>query len=139
MNVVDTNVLSELMRTQPDLLVVAHLDQLAPELTFTTAITMAEIGYGIVRLPVGKRRTQLAVAAGILFDEVFADRILGFGVDCAAAYASICASRESAGRPIAAMDAMIASICRIHHAVLVTRNARDFELTGVTTINPWLP
>ena len=133
----DTNVLSEIIRARPDDRVIGYVDRLDPDLTFTTAVTMAEIRYGIARLPVGRRRDTLAAAAEMLFDDILAGRVLAFEAGCTADYAAICAARESHGRPIAGADAMIAAICRWHHAVLVTRNTKDFELTGVDVVDPW--
>jgi toxin FitB len=136
-NVLDTNVLSELIRARPDGRVVGYVDKLDPDLTFTTAVTMAEIRHGVARLSAGQRRDTLSTATEMLFDEILAGRVLGFDAGCTADYAAICASGESRGRPIAGPDAMIAAICRWHHAVLITRNTRDFELTGVDVVDPW--
>ena len=136
MIVLDTNVVSELMRPQPSAEVVVWLTaQDAPGLR-TTAITVAEISYGIRRLPRGRRRDGLAAIAGELFAG-FSDQVLAFDEHTAERYAEIVVQRDRAGRPIDGFDAQIAAICLSHQATLATRNTRDFEHTGITTIDPW--
>lgn len=137
MIVLDTNVLSELMRSRPDSRVVDYADHLNLDDTYLTAITVAEIRYGLARLPAGRRRSDLTTRANELFTRVFGGRILGFDHDATDAYAEICATRGAAGRPISTADAMIAAICHRQGATLATRNGRDFELTGVAVIDPW--
>lgn len=136
MIVVDTNVTSEIMRPSPAPQVRAWLaEQPARELC-TTAITVAEIGYGIARLPDGQRREQLAGAAAEVFAS-FSDRVLPFDGRAAAEYAEVVLSRERAGTPISGFDAEIACICRSHGAVLATRNVKDFDNVGLELTNPW--
>ena len=136
MIVIDTNVLSELMRPLPDPQVVAWVDSLAPGEAVTTSITMAEVGQGLRRLPPGKRRTLLTEIFQALITHL--DReILSFDRDAAGHYARIAVARESTGRSIDQLDCMIAAICVAHGAVLATRNERDFEGAGVEIINPW--
>lgn len=138
MIVLDTNVLSELMRDEP----AAHVerwvdDQDSGELA-VTAVTVAELRYGIARLPRGARRSKLAESADAFVDRGFAGRILAFDHAAADHYADLAADRDRAGRPIATPDAQIAAICRARGATLATRNTRHFETTGVSLIDPWL-
>ena len=137
MIVLDTNVVSELARRKPDPAVVAWLDAQQSNDIATSSITLAELLYGIARLPRGRRREQLAVAvAGLVHDDL-GGRVHPFAVDCAERYALIVSARERLGRPISVLDAQIAAICRTHGAQLATRNTRDFEHTGVEVIDPW--
>lgn len=136
MIVLDTNVASELMRAVPAPQVVAWLQQNADHDLVTTAITVAEIQYGISRLPSGRRRATLAAAAAEIF-AAFPDQILPFDVAAAHAYADIVSHRDSLGTPIEGFDAQIAAICRTRAADLATRNDKDFTDTGITVTNPW--
>ena len=134
--VVDTNVTSELMRPAPATRVREWVLATSPGDLFTTAITLAEIRYGIERLPAGKRKDQFRQTADEIF-ESFASRVLPFDAAAAARYASIVDSREKSGQPIDGFDAQIASICKTNNAKLATRNTDDFKKTGVELINPW--
>jgi toxin FitB len=137
MIVLDTNVLSEVMRPAPSPRVLEWFkQQLASEL-FLTSITVAEIYYGIERLPRSKRRESLLTAASGLFDEDFADRILPFDTDAAAAFGRISAQRRALGRPISTFDAQIAAIAQLHGAILATHNLPDFEHCDLRLIDPW--
>ena len=136
MIVLDTNVASELMRAVPAPQVVAWMQQNADHDLVTTAITVAEIQYGISRLPSGRRRATLAAAAAEIF-AAFPDQILPFDVAAAHAYADIVSHRDSLGTPIEGFDAQIAAICRTRAADLATRNDKDFTDTGITVTNPW--
>ena len=135
--VLDTNVISELMRPVPDPTVVAWVRQLSPAVVCTTAVTLAEIRYGIARLPSSRRRALLEVAADELFT-TFADRVLPFDAVAAGHYADVVVEREHAGAPISGFDAQIAAICRLHHAALATRNKADFDRLGLILIDPWI-
>ena len=137
MIVLDTNVISELTRPQPSKDVLAWADSVHGPNVATTAITAAELLYGIARLPDGKKKDQLREAIKQLLDVDFAGRVHPFDRDAASCYAIIVAAREAAGRPITPADAQVAGICRSHDAVLATRNLRDFHGTGVRLINPW--
>lgn len=139
MIVLDTNVLSELMRPKPAEAVVAWVASNPATSQYTTSITQAEILHGILLLPAGRRRTQLLNAAHGMFAEDFAGRVLGFGSDAAPLYAQIAADRRRAGRPISHFDAQIASIARACGARVATRNVADFGGCGLTLINPWKP
>jgi predicted nucleic acid-binding protein len=138
MIVLDTNIVSELMRAVPAPRVVAWLQQHADHDLATTAVTVAEIRYGIARLPSGRRRVTLGAAADEIFT-AFPDQILAFDLAAAHAYADIVSHRDGLGTPIEGFDAQIAAICRTRAADLATRNEKDFTGTGITIINPWQP
>ena len=104
---------------------------------YITAITQAELLYGIEMLPPGKRRTRFLQAAEQMFAKEFAGRILSFDEEAAREFARIAVDRAAAGRPIPQFDAMIAAIARSHGAALATRNSADFENCGLQIINPW--
>ena len=104
---------------------------------FTTTITMAEVLYGMERLPNGKRRDQLLREAESIFVKDFAGRILTFDESAARMFAVIATRRRAQGRPIHELDAQIAAIVRVHGATLATRNTADFEGCGVRVVNPW--
>ena len=135
--VVDTNVASELMRPSPSPSVVAWVRGSRASQLHTTAITVAEVLYGVERLPESPRRRLLGTTAREVFS-AFADRVLAFDERAAEQYAQIVAGREAAGRPISGFDAQIAAICRVHGATLATRNAKDFHATGITILDPWI-
>ena len=139
MIVLDTNVLSEVLRASPNETVLGWLAGLDREQVFTTAITQAEILYGIETLPSGKRRTALQAAVARLFAEVFHERILPFDAGAALAYPRIVTRRQSIGRPISQFDAIIAAVCCSRSAAVATRNTRDFEHCGLAVVNPWQP
>jgi hypothetical protein len=133
----DTNVLSELMRPAPAPGVLAWAARQPPAELFTTAITEAEIFYAIELVSKGKRRDALAAAAESLFGETFAHRTLGFDSLAARSCGRILAHCRSLGKPIAHADAQIASIAHVHSATLATRNVTHFEPCGIRLINPW--
>ncbi|HVO97611.1 MAG TPA: type II toxin-antitoxin system VapC family toxin [Bryobacteraceae bacterium] len=137
MIVLDTNVLSELARIAPAAAVSAWMDAQIRSLIFITAVTKAELLYGIEILPAGRRRAALHQSAEQMFLNEFAGRILPFDSDAAEAYARIAASRRAMGRPISQADAQIAAIARSRGATLATRNIADFEHCGIKMLNPW--
>ncbi len=137
MFVLDTNVVSELMRERPRSDVLAWLDRQLTHMLFVTAITEAEVRTGIAILPNGERRRGLAAAADRAFGVFFAERILPFDSDAAHAYASIAADRRAAGHPISQADCQIAAVARSRGAQIVTRNVEDFEGCGIDVTNPW--
>ena len=137
MIILDTNVLSEVMRPLPTAEVLRWLATHPASRLFTTAITQAEILYGLELLPRGKRRAALQSAVEAMFEEDFADRILPFDSDAARVFPQIAASRRAAGRPITQWDAQIAAIAGSRGAALATRNTGDFEHCGITVLNPW--
>jgi len=133
----DTNVLSELMRPEPAARVVDWIAAQPAQGLFTTSITQAEILHGVMLLPPGKRRDALEAAAREMFAVEFAGRVLPFGADAALPYAGIAVDRRRAGRPISHFDAQIAAIARCSGAAIGTRNVADFEGCGVEVLNPW--
>ena len=137
MIVLDTSVLSELMKAEPAENVVAWVGAQPTSSLFVTAINQAEILYGIALLPDGRRQSAFAAAAEAVFEEDFGARILAFGSDAAEAYADIAAARRRQGRPISQSDAQIAAIARSTGATLATRNVADFEGCDVTLVDPW--
>jgi predicted nucleic acid-binding protein len=137
MIILDTNVISELMRATPATVVVRWMNGQPATSLYLTSITQAEILHGIQLLPRGKRRDAIAAAAAAVFEQDFAGRVLPFGSDAAVAYAGIAATRRRAGRPISGFDAQIAAIARAHDADLATHNVADFEGCGVDVIDPW--
>ena len=137
MTILDTNVVSELMRPAPERMVLRWFSSQAAEDLLITAITMAEILYGIEILPAGKRRDALHAGAEKMFGVAFTDRIATFDDKAARTFSLIAASRRKQGRPIEKLDAQIAAMARAHGAMLATRNTADFESCGVRLINPW--
>ena len=137
---IDTNVLSELMREKPDAQVLAWFSQQTPSQLFTSAITHAEILTGVALLPAGKRREGMALAASQIFNEDFLGRCIDFGGMAVEHYALVKVQRQLAGRPIDIPDAQIAAIALAANLTLVTRNTKDFEgIDGLLVINPWQP
>lgn len=137
MIVLDTNVVSELMRATPASSVVAWVhDQPAAQM-YTTSVTLAEITYGIARLPAGRRRDLLRATADDVFS-AFTDRVLAFDAAAANHYADIVVEREHYGSPISGFDAQIAAVCRAHQASLATRNTADFDRLGLDLVDPWI-
>jgi toxin FitB len=137
MIVLDTNVLSELMRADPEPAVLTWLDAVPASDLATTAVTAAELRYGAARLPAGRRRTALIEAIDDMLDEDLAGRVEPFDREASRLYAEIVVGREDLGRPIGMADAQIAAICLARGHRLATRNTKDFEVTGVDLINPW--
>ena len=138
MIVLDTNVVSELMRLEPTAVVVEWVDRQQSDEVFLTAITLAELLYGVARLPDGRRKSTLAQQLEAMVDEDFDHRVAAFDETAAAHYADIAARRDRVGRPISAADAQIAAICRSYDAVLATRNVNDFTDAGIVVVNPWV-
>ncbi len=137
MIILDTNVLSELMRPEPSPRVAAWLGRQAAKEIFTTTITEAEIFFGIELVSKSKRREQLLAAAEAMFGEDLAGRILSFDSDAARAFARIAARRRSVGKPISHGDAQIAAIAQARGARLATRDVADFVGCGIEVIDPW--
>jgi predicted nucleic acid-binding protein len=135
MIIMDTSVVSELMRAAPDVDVAAWAVSVGSEL-FVTAVTVAEIRYGIARLPEGRRKEDIKSAADAMLTP-FAQRVLPFDLVAAACYGPLFARREASGLPISVFDGQIAAVCLARSAELATRNTKDFEDTGVVVIDPW--
>lgn len=133
----DTNVLSELMRPQPEPAVRSWVARQRPDSLFVSAITQAELLLGAALLPAGKRRAGLEAALRSMFDEEFADRLLPFDGAAAPLYAEIATTRRRAGRPMSQFDAQIAATASSRSLRLATRNVKDFEGCGVRLVDPW--
>lgn len=138
MILLDTNVLSELMRPMPDPNVVRWLDVWPEWDVWISAVTVAEIRLGISLLPAGKQKALLLDIAEQVFQEDFHDRCLPFDCEAAGEYALIVAERNRQGHPISVEDAQIAAIARTAALTLATRNTKDFSgITGLELIDPW--
>jgi len=136
MILLDTNVLSEMMRPAPAPKVQVWLAGQPSINLFTSAITEAEMRLGVAILTASRRRSQLEAAIDAIFGQ-FVGRVLPFDSPAANAYAEIAASRRKAGRPISQADAQIAAIARSCGASLATRNTGDFDGCGVKLADPW--
>lgn len=137
MIVLDTNVVSEFMSEPVTLQVQQWLDSQESHDLWITSVSLAELDFGIERLPRGRRHDTLGDVLQRVTVRLFGDRVLPFDKDCGMPYARLVARRFSIGRPISVQDAQIAAICLSNDATLATRNIRDFEETGVDLINPW--
>lgn len=137
MIVLDTNVVSELLRASPEPKVEAWLAARDGAEIFLTTVSEAELRLGVAIMPSGHRRDMLMKAVDGILVEDFRARILPFDSPAAIAYAGIVADRRAAGRPISQFDAQIAATAQVHGAVLATRNVRDFEGCGIDVIDPW--
>jgi len=134
--VVDTNVISELMRGEPHPAVLSWVATQPRSLLYASYVSQAEILYGIAALPEGRRRTALA-AAEAMFAEDFAGRLLPFEARAAARYPEIVLVRRHAGKPIEKFDALIAAIALATGASIATRDTGGFTGCGLTVIDPW--
>jgi len=137
MIVLDTNVLSEVMKPKPSAQVLLWMAAYPRERLFITTITQAEVLYGVRILPAGKRRAALQADIDAILDVEFAGRILPFDEQAARAFSRIAAERRGSGRPIAEFDAQIVAIAFSRGAAVATRDVRGFEGCGVTVLNPW--
>jgi predicted nucleic acid-binding protein len=135
--VLDTNVISALMRSEPDPLVAAWLDGLPPESIWTTSVTVFEVRLGLEILPAGQRRRQLEEAFARALEEDFEGRVLPFDQVAAQAAGRIAAERRRAGRTVEIRDIQIAGIVNVRKATLATRNTRHFEDCGLALVDPW--
>ena len=137
MIILDANVLSELMKVEPDTIVYAWIGSCDADSLFTTAVCQAEILSGIATMPDGRRRQIRANTARLIFEGQFQGRILPFDDNAALPYAEIIASRRRTGRPIKEFDAQIASIAVCRGMAVATRDSSGFENCGIEVINPW--
>ncbi len=135
--ILDTNVASELTRERPHAAVLDWWDRQVSGEMFTTAVTEAEMLFGIAIMPVGRRRNRQALRTDYVLRVLFENRILPFDSAAAKAYAEIFASRRQRGRPISLQDCQIAAIARSQGMAVATRNISDFTDCGVELINPW--
>ena len=135
----DTNVVSELLRDEPEARVVRWLDSRPAHEFLLSAISAAELIRGVDRLPPGRRRTTLGNALAQVLDEDFADRIIPFDSTAAVEFSAVVSRRERQGRPISMADAMIAATAIATGATqLATRNVADFEGVGIDVVYPWM-
>jgi predicted nucleic acid-binding protein len=137
MIVLDTNVLSALMRAEPDRPVVRWLDRLAAESIWTTSITVFEVRFGLEVLPAGERKAALQHAFNQAIDEDLRGRVLDFDARAASVAGEIAAKLRALGRPVDMRDAQIAGIIAARRATLATRNVRHFVDAGIPVIDPW--
>lgn len=138
MILLDTNVISELMRPMPDPRVIGWLDAQPDAEVWISAVTVAEIRLGIALLPEGRRRSLLLELAEKMFQEEFGDQCLPFDCEAGREYASIIAERNLQGRPSSVEDAQIAAVALSSGLILATRNTKDFSgIAGLELINPW--
>ena len=137
MILLDTNILSALMRTEPDPIVISWLDRQPPESVWTTAITVFEIKLGIELLAAGQRRHQLEAAFARVLQDDLQDRILPFDRSAAERASLLAAQRQREGKPVDFRDTEIAGIALARRTALVTRNVRHFQGLEVLLINPW--
>ena len=137
MFILDTNVVSELMKPVVSAAVETWCASQSRDSLYITTITQAEILYGIAILPDGTRQQRLQSLAQAMFQEDFLNKILPFSQEAAQYFAIIASDRKGQGKPISQFDAQIAAICRSHQATLATRNTDDFADCGIDIINPW--
>jgi predicted nucleic acid-binding protein len=137
MIVLDTNVLSALMRAEPDRPVVRWLDRLAAESIWTTSVTVFEVRFGLEVLPAGERKAALQHAFDQVISEDLRGRVLDFDAGAASVAGEISAKLRALGRPVDMRDAQIAGIIAARRATLATRNVRHFVDAGIPVIDPW--
>lgn len=137
MIVLDTNVLSELMKSNPDPNVLSWLNRQAAQSVWITSVTLFESRLGLALLPPGRRRTKLARAFEDLLSNDLENRVLPFDTAAATEAAELVASRHRAGRPVDLRDAQVAGIVQARRGKVVTRNLRHFEGLQVEVVDPW--
>ena len=137
MILLDTNVVSEIFKPAPAEAVRAWLDARRDIDVHLCSPVLAELRYGLERLPPGRRKSHLAAQIARLQTDIFLGRVLPFDEAAATAYGGLVAGCERRGQPISTMDAMIAAVALAHHAVLATRNVRHFAHTGLDLVNPF--
>ena len=137
MIILDTNVVSELMRARPDPTVVAWADRQAEATLYLSTVTLAEIRFGIAAVPSGRRRTALDAVFETGIRPRFGNRVLDFDEPATREYAEIRADARARGHAIANADAMIAAIGRVYRYAIATRDVAPFETAGVGVINPF--
>ena len=137
MILLDTNVVSEIMRPRPEPLVSSWLDEQPEEELWTASIVIAELLSGVDLMPNGRKQRALREAIEGMVAEDFRGQILKFDVQAARNYGQIFSDRKRKGRPITEMDALIAATAKTAGATLATRNIADFEHCGIPLVNPW--
>jgi toxin FitB len=137
MILLDTNVISEAMKPEPDPVVCGWLDEQAAETLYLSSVTIAELAFGISSLPKSKRKDRLATALeGVL--ELFADRILPFDTKAAQRYANLAVKARAAGKGFPTPDGYIAAVAASHDFVVASRDASAFTAAGLIVIDPWI-
>ena len=137
MILLDTNVVSEVMKTQPAEAVVAWLNGQDSERLYVSAITIGEITYGLRILPDGKRRSGLRERFERFVVLAFDQRVLAYDESAARVYGELMGDRKELGHPISVPDGQIAAIARLNHLAVATRNVLDFESCGIDVLNPF--
>ncbi len=137
MTILDTNVLSAIMRTNPEAVVVEWLDRQPSDSVWLSSITVFETRFGLALMPKGRRRRDLERAFEAVLTEDLANRVLDFDSVAAAAAAQLAADRQKAGRAVDLRDTLIAGIALARRATIATRNTKHFEGLDVPVINPW--
>lgn len=137
MILLDTNVICEIFRPRPDRRVISWIDAQPSASLYLCTPVLAELRFGIERLPPSSRKERLQEVIDRIEIELYRDRVLVFDSSAAAAYGRIAAGREQRGEPIQQMDALIAAIATVHGAAIATRNTRDFDGLGIELINPF--
>jgi len=135
--ILDTNVLSALMRTNPEAAVVAWLDRQPADSVWLSSVTVFETRFGLALLPKGRRRSALEGAFDRVLAEDLANRVLDFDSMAAAAAAELAADRQKTGRPVDLRDTLIAGIALARRATIATRSTQHFEGLDVPVVNPW--
>lgn len=139
MIVLDTNVISEVLRPFPETAVLVWLRSMRRSELWTSSIVLAELFSGVDLMPAGERQKVLREKMEQMVSMLFTGRVFTFDVAAARAYGPILATRQRMGRPIEQIDAQIAAIAAVHGAMLATRNIPDFEHCGIALVNPWQP
>ena len=137
MILLDTNVISEPLRRAPEARVINWIDAQSLETLFLSAITVAELRFGVANLPAGKRRDELQSSLENQILPLFAGRVRPFDMSCTTAYVELMAKAKSAGLAIAAADGYIAAVAAINRFSVATRDVSPFQAAGVNVINPW--
>ena len=137
MILLDTNVISELMRPHPERAVLKWIQSYPRAELWTSSVVIAELLSGIELMTAGHKRDALRESVEGMIAEDFRGQVLSFNVAASRCYGKILSHRKQIGRPIREMDAEIASIALLHRAKLATRNTADFEDCGVELLNPW--
>lgn len=137
MIVLDSNVISALMRSEPDVQALTWIDAQPAESIWTTSVCVFEIRFGIQILVPGKRRAYLDQAFTYVLNNVLAGRILNFDAAAATTAAELAAEMRPKGLAIETRDLQIAAICRARHAVLATHNTKHFLHAGIELMDPW--
>lgn len=137
MIVLDTNIISEVMRPSPESAVLEWLDSQETQHLYLTTITLAEIRYGLSIMQDGGRKQRLMGQFETYVDKGFEGRILDFTADAATYYANIMSNRRRLGLPMSMADGQIAAIANVYNFSVATRNIKDFESCGLALVNPF--